>query len=730
MTPRSRRFSALLGAFAVALAGVFVAAPAQALAPTNPDSQMWGVNGRVRAIVETPDAIYIGGSFTAVVSPSGQTLARRNLAALDPKTGQPLDFAPQLNRIVLDLALSPDGSTLWAGGTFSKVGSVNRGRAAAWNTGTGSLLPYDVKADAGVEAITVSGNTVYLGGAFTALGSVQRSRIAATDFSGTVRGGFNPGADDVVHDMVVQPGTDNLVVGGLFSSLGGQTQARRMALVRMSDGAVTAMADKVPYEVFGVEATPTQIFWAGAGGGGHVHAYDATTRRQQWLTLSNGDAHSVTYQNGVLYVGGHFTAVSGRSASHVAALNPATGEVLNYPIKVNSNLGVFITTTHNGHLSIGGDFTKINNRARSHYARFTEAVDSQAPSVPGRPSASATGATTARVTWPAARDNTATNILYSIYRDGGSLAVGRVSSSSTGTVTFDDGGMDPGSTHTWRVSASDGTNSSGLSPTSDALKLPDPGYAVLTALGAFDSDDNGKFDRVVATFSDAVSCVAPCRSMWNLADVPSGGTLRSVSVSGNKAVIDLSEGAGKANTAVGVFTVTLSASASGVVDAQGRQSRFSASPVTDNAGPVPTDITSTNGAHNNVMEPGDTFTVTFSEPIDPSSVHAANVKESDQNGAGNDTLIIVGLTDSAMDLGSNDYVTAPGGTIVFADATLTLLSNNTKLRSTIVGSCSGSACGATGAPADARVTFRPEPVLSDLAGNGAVGSHTESEGVY
>ena len=130
------------------------------------------------------------------------------------------------------------------------------------------------------------------------------------------------------------------------------------------------------------------------------------------------------------------------------------------------------------------------------------------------------------------------------------------------------------------------------------------------------------------------------------------------------------------------------------------------------------------------MEPGDTFTVTFSEPIDPASVHQANVKEFDQNGAGNDQLIIVGLTDGPMDLGSNDYVTQPNGTIVFADSTLTMLNNNTKIRSTIVGLCTGTSCGATGSPVESVVTFRPEPVLTDLAGNGAVGRRTEAEGPY
>lgn len=724
-----RTWSVAVGtAFAVVVA--LVAGPAQALAPTTPDSAMWGVNGRVRAILETPSAIYIGGQFSALVSPSGQTVPRQNLAAIDPATGQPLPFAPAMNRIVFDIAVSPDGATVYASGTFTKVGATKRGRVAAWSVSNGSLLPYDVQANAAVEALVVTSDTVYLGGAFTSLGQTSRSRIAASNRTGTVLAGFNPGADETVHDMMLAPGRQQLVVGGFFSVLGGQSAARRMALVSTTNGAVTPMAERVPYEVFAVEATPTQIFIAAAGGGGHVHAYDMSTRKLQWFVLANGDAHSVTYQNGVLYAGGHFTAVGGKPASHVAALSPTTGQSLNWPIKVNSNLGVFITSTFNGHLSVGGDFTKINRKARSHYARFTEGVDTQAPTVPGQPTATGTSPSTARITWAASRDNTVSDIVYSVFRDGGSTAVGQVTSSSSGSVTFNDSGMLPGSTHTWRIRASDGSNTSGLSASSNSVTLGDPGYAVLTQLAMFDGDANGKVDRVVATFSGNVSCAAPCLSPWTFAKVPSGGTLQSVSTSGRDVTLRLKEGSGAPSTAPGGFTVSLAAAANGVVDSSSRQSRFGSTTPDDKAGPVPTDIASTKGAKANVMEPGDTFTATFSEPIAPASVNAANVKEYDQNGAGNDQIIIVGLTDGAMDLGSDKYVTAPNGTIVFANSTLTLTSGNTKIKSTIVGSCSGTACGAVGPGAKAVVTFRPEPTLTDVSGNGAVGSHTEAQGMY
>jgi hypothetical protein len=727
---RRRIIGTAVAAFVAAATVLVAAAPAQALAPTTPDANTWGPDGRVRAILETPNAIYIGGKFTHLVSPTGATVARTNIAALDPTTGAPLPFAPAVNNLVYDIAISPDGNTLYVGGTFKKVGNVSRNHVAAMNPTTGALTSYNPNADLAVEAIVATSSRIYLGGDFTTIGGVSHPMIAATDLNGAVQTGFAVTGDNFVHDMKLTPDGSQLVVGGLFDALNGNTASRRLALVNPTSGAVTPFVDRVPYEIFDVETSSTQVFGAGAGGGGHTFAYSLTTRRQQWLALSNGDAHSVTLQNGVLYVGGHFTAFGGVTTSHVAALAPTDGKLLDWPIKVNSNLGVFITSAFNGHLSIGGDFTKINNKDKSHYARFSEVVDVTPPTKPGTPTATSTGTTTAHLTFGASSDDTVVNIVYNVFRDGGPNPVGEVTSSSTTTVSFDDSGMLPGSTHSWTVQASDGNNNSPMSNVSNTVTLDDPGFPVLTTMSMLDNNANGKVDQVELIFDRNVSCTAPCTSVWTLANVPSNGHLNTVSVSGHTVDLNLTEGSLAANTAVGAFTVALASSPNGVVDSGNHPAHFAATAPDDKAGPVPTDITSTAGATDNVMEDGDTFTVTFSEPVDPSSVHAANVKESDPVGPGNDTLIIVGLSDSSLDLGSDDYVTTDGGTIVFADATLTMLSGNTKIRSTIVGSCSGTACGATGPGANVPITFRPEPVLTDFAGNQATGSRTEVEGPY
>src|SRR4051812_11088838 len=92
------RYPVIVAAFAALLLGLVAAPPARALAPTTFDSSMWQVNGRVRAIIETPSAIYLAGKFTALIGPGGQSAARQNLAAISPTTGAALPFVANVNK--------------------------------------------------------------------------------------------------------------------------------------------------------------------------------------------------------------------------------------------------------------------------------------------------------------------------------------------------------------------------------------------------------------------------------------------------------------------------------------------------------------------------------------------------------------------------------------------------------------------------------------------------------
>jgi alpha-tubulin suppressor-like RCC1 family protein len=95
--------------------------------------------------------------------------------------------------------------------------------------------------------------------------------------------------------------------------------------------------------------------------------------------------------------------------------------------------------------------------------------DTTPPTAPGKPNATSTTAGRVDLSWGAATDDRATQLAYSVYRDGGSNPIGSVVGGVTGAISFADTGRTPGASHTYRVRASDGANSGPLSVASDPV---------------------------------------------------------------------------------------------------------------------------------------------------------------------------------------------------------------------------------------------------------------------
>ena len=110
--------------------------------------------------------------------PAGTTtgeVPRTFLAAFNSTTGALItSFDPTITSTstslpgVYSLAVSPDGSTLYVGGTFDHVNGSYRDNLAAFNTSTGALTSWAPAATSKVRAIAVSpsGSQIYLGGEF------------------------------------------------------------------------------------------------------------------------------------------------------------------------------------------------------------------------------------------------------------------------------------------------------------------------------------------------------------------------------------------------------------------------------------------------------------------------------------------------------------------------------------------------------------------------------------
>ena len=101
------------------------------------------------------------------------------------------------------------------------------------------------------------------------------------------------------------------------------------------------------------------------------------------------------------------------------------------------------------------------------------APDTTPPSVPGLPTGQSPIPGSIVISWAGSTD-ASTPITYRIFRDGGSTAIG----STTGT-SFTDGGLTPGTTHTYRVNATDAVgNVSQLSAASSSITVSTTSSAI------------------------------------------------------------------------------------------------------------------------------------------------------------------------------------------------------------------------------------------------------------
>lgn len=203
----------------------------------------------------------------------------------------------------------------------------------------------------------------------------------------------------------------------------------------------------------------------------------------------------------------------------------------------------------------------------------------------------------------------------------------------------------------------------------------------LTALEMFDSNGNGKVDQVKATFNETLAAyTAGTTPPWTLTNVPSGGTLSSVSVTGTLATLTIAEGPNAADTAVGTFTVALAQGANGIRDAAGNNSSFAATSPVDKAAPVLLTVTdSDSGTGNGRIEDDDWIEFAFSEALDVATVPSTtSVDQGDPSGNTPDTLMITNLL-ALTPMGSDGYMTKNNVVARFVNSAVTLTASSTTI---------------------------------------------------
>lgn len=204
-------------------------------------------SGIVWAQVIIGKTVYAGGSFSNA-RPAGAAegvnlMPRSNILAYDIETGVATSFAPVINGTVYALALSPNGSTLYVGGSFTQVNGESRFNLAAFDTATGALLSTFKPAIGGsyVRGIVATNDAVYVGGLIGAAAGVSRTNLAALAPSNGALLTWAPTTDLQVDTMVLAPAGDKVIIGGRFEKVNDVT-SRGLGALDLTTGALLPWA--------------------------------------------------------------------------------------------------------------------------------------------------------------------------------------------------------------------------------------------------------------------------------------------------------------------------------------------------------------------------------------------------------------------------------------------------------------------------------------------------------
>ncbi len=222
-----------------------------------------GANNSVFAVALDPTGkIWIAGAFTQYNGQTRNRVAKLNSnGTLDTN----INSGTGADADIFDIALQLDGKVLIGGQLRDYNGTARRGIArllpntsldASFDTELGALF---------VETIAPQANgKILIGGSFTLAQGMARQRITRLNADGSLDSDFDSafGADATVFSMQLQP-NGKAVVGGLFTSLGGETRNRvgRFSLPEAALQKIELQGDTLTWTIGGSMPVPSSVFF-------------------------------------------------------------------------------------------------------------------------------------------------------------------------------------------------------------------------------------------------------------------------------------------------------------------------------------------------------------------------------------------------------------------------------------------------------------------------------------
>lgn len=291
---------------------------------------------------------------------------------------------------VLASAAMPDGSVL-VSGFFSSFNGVPRAGLAKFRP-DGSLDP-NWTPNAGrsqIFAIAVDTNgNIFIGGFFNRINGSTRNGLAKLLPDGTLDPAWNPGVPynfiQSIHALALD-GAGNLIVGGGFSSIGGQSIARLAKVSTSGTGVVDTTWNPAPDNAVAALAYDSvgNLYVGGSfaniGGVARNGVAKLTTAGivdANWNPAPNAGGVSAFALDGSgnIFVGGGFTSIGGQTRTALAKLSASgTGaaDATWNPTPAGTNASVdSLALDASGNIYVGGHFSTIDGQSLSNLAKLS-----------------------------------------------------------------------------------------------------------------------------------------------------------------------------------------------------------------------------------------------------------------------------------------------------------------------------------------------------------------------
>jgi hypothetical protein len=331
------------------------------------------VNDTINEIAVDGSVVYAGGYFSTV---NGGT-TRNRLAAFDATTGTVTSFDAGISEFdsVTSIALSEDGSLVYVGGNISMVNDdVERLGIAAFDTTTSLVTDFDpgfTGSNSGISEIAVDGTALYIGGSFSLSEYVERNGVAAVDATTGIATDFDPNVNGSVYSLLLSPDGETLYVGGTFGDVNGGTIRNGVAAVDVTTSIATDFdPDITGGRVSGMDFSSDGLTLYAVGElttvngdiprAGFAEFDLATSNVTDFDPALNGGVAAADVADGVVYIGGSFTAAGASTRHNVAAIDLSSYTLLPFDPDINNTVNALALSSDGLTLYVGGTFICVN----------------------------------------------------------------------------------------------------------------------------------------------------------------------------------------------------------------------------------------------------------------------------------------------------------------------------------------------------------------------------------